>query len=382
MAEPLVIDGVRVGPGHRPYIVAELSGNHNGSLETALELLDAIAAAGAHAVKLQTYTPETLTVNVDGPAFRVSAEHGLWGGETLWSLYGRAHTPYAWHEPLFARARDLGLTIFSSPFDPTAVALLAALGAPAYKIASSELVDLPLIRLVAGTGRPVILSTGMASLGEVDAAVRAARGAGCTQLAVLVCTAAYPAPVGESNLARLGALASTLDVVVGFSDHTPGLGAALASVALGASLIEKHVTLARAGGGVDAAFSLEPDELRTLVVESERAFAAVGSAVVGATPSEREGLRFRRSLYVVTDVGKGEPVTVDNVRSIRPAGGLAPDDFTTVQGRVFTRDVAAGTAMKWELVSGSHLLLCGTTPSRAGPDGGGQDLVDSSHDRR
>jgi len=352
VAEPLIIDGTAVGPGHRPYIVAELSGNHRGSLEEALRLVDAVAAAGAHAVKLQTYTPGTLTINVDGPAFRVAPEHGLWGGQTLWSLYERAHTPYEWHRPLFERARSLGLTIFSAPFDPTAVELLAGLDAPAYKIASSELVDLPLIRLAAGAGRPVILSTGMASLGEVDAAVRAARSAGCPHVAVLVCTAAYPAPADESNLARLAVLAQALDVVVGFSDHTPGLGAALAAVALGASLIEKHVTLARDGGGVDAAFSLEPAELRTLVVESERAFAAVGSAVVGATPSEREGLRFRRSLYVTTDVLKGEPVTVDNVRSIRPAGGLAPDDFATVAGRVFTRDVPAGTALKWDLVSG------------------------------
>src|SRR5512139_205503 len=216
VVEPLVIDGTRIGPGQRPYVVAELSGNHHGSLPAALELLDAVAETGAHAVKLQTYTPQTLTVNVDGPAFRVSAEHGLWGGSTLWSLYERAHTPYDWHKHLFHRARERGLTIFSAPFDPTAVALLAELDAPAYKIASSELVDLPLIRLVARTGRPVILSTGMATLAEVEAAVRVAREAGCAQLAVLVCTAAYPAPAAESNLRRLGVLAEAFEVVVGF----------------------------------------------------------------------------------------------------------------------------------------------------------------------
>lgn len=350
MAEPLTIDGVPVGAGHRPYVVAELSGNHNGSLDTALAIVDAVADAGAHALKLQTYTPDTITVNVDGPAFRLSSRHALWAGENLYELYRRAHTPYDWHEVLFERARGRGLTVFSAPFDPSAVALLEELGAPAYKIASSELVDLPLIRLVAATGKPVILSTGMATLGEIDAAVRAARGAGCTQLAVLACTAAYPAPESEVNLRRLPVLAAATGAVVGLSDHTPGLGVALAAVALGASIIEKHVTLDRAHGGVDAAFSLQPEELAGLVHETRRAHAALGEPTFGPSPSEREGLRFRRSLHVVTPVRAGERVTAGNVRSIRPAGGLAPDALESVLDRTFVRDADTGTPFTWDLV--------------------------------
>ncbi|MEV0380158.1 pseudaminic acid synthase [Nonomuraea sp. NPDC050643] len=344
------IGGRAIGPGEPPYIVAELSGNHNGSLERALAIVDAVAAAGAHALKLQTYRPDTLTVDCDGPAFRLGDEHELWGGESLYRLFERAHTPWEWHEPIFERARGHGLAAFSAPFDPTAVELLEKLGVPAYKIASSEIVDLPLIRLVAATGRPLIISTGMATAGEIDAAVSAAREAGCTQLAVLSCTAAYPAEPSESNLRSLPLLAALTGAVVGLSDHTPGLGAALASVGLGACLIEKHVTMARADGGVDAAFSLEPAELAALVVESERAWRSLGSAVIGPRPSEREGLRFRRSLYVVCDVRAGEEVTPANVRSIRPAGGLPPDAAAEVMGRRFTRDVPLGTPLGWDLV--------------------------------
>ncbi|NBE96487.1 pseudaminic acid synthase [Nonomuraea sp. KC401] len=344
------IAGRPIGDGHPPYVVAEMSGNHNGSLAQALAIVDAVAASGAHALKLQTYKADTLTVDCDGPAFRIGEGHELWGGEHLYQLYERAHTPWEWHEPIFERAREHGLTAFSSPFDPTAVELLEKLGTPAYKIASSEIVDLPLIRLAASTGKPLIISTGMASAGEIEAAVTAAREAGCAQLAVLSCTASYPASPAESNLRALPLLAALTGEVVGVSDHTPGLGAALAAVALGACLIEKHVTTSRAEGGVDAAFSLEPGELLALVVESERAWQSLGEPLIGPRPSEREGLRFRRSLHVVRDVRAGEQVTPGNVRSIRPAGGLPPEAAAQVMGRRFTRDVAFGTPLTWDLV--------------------------------
>ncbi|MEV0617349.1 pseudaminic acid synthase [Nonomuraea sp. NPDC050404] len=346
----ITIGGRTIGPGRPPFVVAELSGNHNGSLERALAIVDAVADAGAHALKLQTYRPDTLTIDCDAPAFRLGDDHELWGGENLYRLFERAHTPWEWHEPIFERARERGLVAFSAPFDPTAVELLEKLGAPAYKIASSEIVDLPLIRLAAATGKPMIISTGMASIAEIEAAVGAARAAGCAQLAMLSCTAAYPAAPSESNLRALPLLAALTGEVVGLSDHTPGLGAALAAVALGACLIEKHVTLSRAEGGVDAAFSLEPAELAALVVESERAWQSLGEVAIGPRPSEREGLRFRRSLYVVRDVRAGEPVTPENVRSIRPAGGLSPDAAGQVMGRRFVRDVPLGTPLTWDLI--------------------------------
>ncbi|MCG5217251.1 pseudaminic acid synthase [Streptosporangium sp. KLBMP 9127] len=344
------IAGRAIGPGRPPFVIAELSGNHNGDLGRALAIVDAVAAAGAHALKLQTYRPDTITVDADGPAFRIGDGHGLWAGQNLYRLYEQAHTPWEWHEPIFTRAAERGLIAFSAPFDPTAIDLLESLGAPAYKIASSEIVDLPLIRLAARTGKPLILSTGMATVGEIHAAVEAATEAGCTQLAVLACTAAYPASPADSNLRALPLLQGVTGGVVGLSDHTPGIGAALAAVALGACLIEKHVTLARDDGGVDAAFSLEPAELAMLVTESERAWQSLGQARLGPTEGEREGLRFRRSLYVVADVRAGDPVTERNVRSIRPAGGLHPDAMPAVTGRRFTRDATVGTPLTWDLV--------------------------------
>ncbi|MFB9235846.1 pseudaminic acid synthase [Plantactinospora siamensis] len=349
-SQPFSVGPQLIGPGQRPYVVAELSGNHNGDLDRALALVDAVAEAGAHAVKLQTYTADTLTLDVDHRPFRLGSGHDLWGGEHLYQLYQRAHTPWEWHEPIFERARKHGLTAFSSPFDPTAVDLLEGLDVPIYKIASSELVDLPLIRLVAGTGKPMIISTGMATVAEIDAAVRAAREGGCADLVLLACTASYPAPPEHSNLRRLPVLADVFGAAVGLSDHTMGIGAPVAAVALGACLIEKHVTLARADGGVDSAFSLEPAELAALVVESERAWQALGDTTIGPTPAEREGLRFRRSLYVVEDVRAGDPVTAQNVRSIRPAGGLAPDALSGVLGRTFRTDVTKGTPLTWDLV--------------------------------
>ncbi|NUO97586.1 MAG: pseudaminic acid synthase [Nonomuraea sp.] len=344
------IGGRTIGADRPPFVVAEMSGNHNGSLERALAIVDAAAAGGAHALKLQTYRPDTITVDADGPAFRVGDGHALWGGETLYRLFERAHTPWEWHEPIFERAREHGLVAFSAPFDPTAVELLEKLDAPAYKIASSEIVDLPLIRLAASTGKPLVISTGMATAGEIEAAVTAAREAGCTQLAVLSCTASYPASPAESNLRSLPLLAALTGAEVGVSDHTPGIGAALAAVALGACLIEKHVTLSRADGGVDAAFSLEPPELAALVEESERAWQSLGRPVLGPRESEREGLRFRRSLHVVGDVRAGDLVTRENVRSIRPAGGLHPDAIDEVVGRRFTRDAPLGTPLTWDLI--------------------------------
>lgn len=339
-----------IGPAHPPFVIAEMSGNHNGELERALAIVDAIAETGAQAVKLQTYRPDTITIDVDTPDFRIGDTHSLWGGENLYKLYERAHTPWEWHEPIFARAREHGLEAFSSPFDPTAVELLESLGVPAYKIASSEIVDLPLIELCAKTGKPMIISTGMASVAEIDAAVRTAREAGNDQLIVLGCTASYPASPTESNLRGLPVLAGVTGTLVGLSDHTPGIGAPLAAVALGAVAIEKHVTLARSDGGVDSEFSLEPAELKALVVESHRAWEALGSAVIGPRESEKEGLRFRRSLYVVEDVRAGDEVTRANVRSIRPAGGLAPADIVHVLGRTFRQDAPKGTALTWDLV--------------------------------
>jgi pseudaminic acid synthase len=339
-----------IGPDRPPFVIAEMSGNHNGDLDRALAIVDAIADAGAQAVKLQTYRPDTITIDVDGPAFRIGDSHSLWGGENLYKLYEKAHTPWEWHEPIFTRARSRGLEVFSSPFDPTAVALLESLDAPAYKIASSEIVDLPLIDLCARTGKPLVISTGMASVAEIDAAVRTARDAGNDQLIVLGCTASYPASPSESNLRGLPVLAGVTGTLVGLSDHTPGIGAPLAAVAMGAVAIEKHVTLARADGGVDSEFSLEPAELASLVVESHRAWEALGRAVIGPRESEKEGLRLRRSLYVVEDVRAGELVTTENVRSIRPAGGLAPAEITTVLGRTFRVDAARGTALTWDLI--------------------------------
>jgi pseudaminic acid synthase len=334
----------------KPYIVAEMSGNHNGSLDRALALVDAAAEAGADAIKIQTYTADTMTVDVKHPRFQISAGHDLWGGDYLYQLFERAHTPWDWHGPIFERAREQGITPFSSPFDRTAIELLEKLDAPMYKIASSEITDLPLIRLAASTGKPIIISTGMATLREITAAVEAAQGAGATDITVLSCTASYPAPPEETNLRRIPVLAEALKLPIGLSDHTMGIGVPIAAVAYGAVLIEKHFTLDRADGGVDSAFSLDQAELRLLVTESERAWQALGTTAIGPTEAEKESLRFRRSLYVVTDVRAGEPVTEENVRSIRPTGGLEPDLIGTVLGRTFTVDAAKGTPLTWDLI--------------------------------
>lgn len=339
-----------IGPGHPPFVIAEMSGNHNGDLDRAFAIVDAVAESGAHALKLQTYRADTITIDVDTPAFRIANKDSLWDGETLYTLYDRAHTPWEWHEPIFTRARERGLEVFSSPFDPTAVDLLESLEAPAYKIASSEIVDLPLIERCARTGKPLVISTGKATIAEVDAAVRTARNAGNDQLVVLGCTASYPAPARDSNLRALPVLAQAFGAVVGLSDHTMGIGVPLAAVALGACAIEKHVTLSRGDGGVDSAFSLEPHELAALVTESERAWEALGEPMIGPRDSERRSLWIRRSLYVVEDVRAGDEVTERNVRSIRPAGGLPPAEIGTVLGRTFRVAAPKGTPLTWELL--------------------------------
>lgn len=346
----LDIGGRRVGEAHPPFVVAEMSGNHDGDLQRALDIVRAAAEAGADAIKLQTYTADTITLDVDSPRFRLADDHPLWPGRRLYDLYEEAHTPWAWHEEIFALAAELGILAFSAPFDPSAVAFLDGLGVPALKSASSEITDLPLLRAIAATGRPVLVSTGTATLGEIDAAVRTVRGTGNDQLVVMTCTTAYPAPPEASNLRAIPVLRDALDVPVGLSDHTMGIGAAVAAVALGACVVEKHLTLDRASGGVDAAFSLQPDELALLVSECRTAWQSLGSPTVGPKEVEVEGLRFRRSLFVTRDVRAGEPVGPDNVRSVRPADGLRTDAFASIEGRPFRQDVTAGTPLSWELV--------------------------------
>lgn len=348
MAE-ITIDGRRIGAGHPPYVIAEMSGNHNGDIKRAFALLEAAKNAGADAVKLQTYTADTITIDYDGPEFRIKG--GLWNGRSLYELYQEAHTPWEWHPQLFARARELGITVFSSPFDPTAIGLLEGLGAPAYKIASFEIIDLPLVQRAARTGKPLIISTGIADLGEIAEAVDAARAAGCREIALLHCTSGYPTPPEESNLRTLPNLADTFGVVAGLSDHTPGTAVPVAAVALGASLIEKHFTLRRADGGPDAAFSLEPDELADLVASCRTAWSALGKVNYALEASEQGNKIFRRSLYVVEDIPAGASFTDKNVRSIRPGHGMLPKHLPEILGRRASRAIARGTPLAWSMIA-------------------------------
>jgi N-acetylneuraminate synthase len=345
----IVIAGRKIGPDHPPFVICELSGNHNGSLPRALAMLDAAAATGADAIKLQTYTADALTLDHDGPDFLI--EGGLWAGRRLHELYREAHTPYDWHPALFARARELGVILFSTPFDDTAVALLERLHAPAYKIASFEAVDLPLIRRVAQAGRPMIISTGLASLDEMEQALAAAREGGASEIALLHCVSSYPAPIEEANVRTVPDLARRFGVVTGLSDHTPGTAAAVAAVALGACIIEKHFTLARADGGPDAAFSLEPGEFAALVRDCKAAWAALGEARYDTLGSEAAAAGHRRSLYVVADVAAGEPLTLANVRSIRPGHGLAPRHLPAVLGRKAARPLQRGERLAWDMMT-------------------------------
>jgi pseudaminic acid synthase len=340
-----------LGAGGAPWVIAELSANHDGSLQRALDTIDAIASTGAQTVKFQTYRAESMTVDSDRPPFRISDDHGLWGGRRLFDLYREAGTPYEWHAQLFAHARERGLVPFSSPFDADAVELLESLDCAIYKIASAELGDLPLIRLAASTGKPVVLSTGMATLADVEAALSAARGAGATELVLLSCTAAYPADPAQSHLANIAVLREAFGVPVGLSDHTPGIGVPVAAVALGAVAVEKHVTLGRDSGGVDSAFSLEPAELADLVRECTAARAAVAPGPrFGIRPGEEETARMRRSLWIVADVAPGDVVGPDTVRALRPSGGLPPARWDDVVGRPFARGVPAGTPLSWDVL--------------------------------
>lgn len=339
-----------VGAGSAPLIIAEMSGNHNQSLDVALRIVEAAARAGAHALKLQTYTADTMTLDLDQGEFFIKDPDSLWAGSSLYELYRKAHTPWEWHEPIFARARELGMLAFSTPFDESAVDFLEGLGVPAYKIASFENTDLPLIRRVAATGKPLIISTGMASIAELDASVRAAREAGCRDLVLLKCTSTYPASPANSNLLTIPHLRELFGCEVGLSDHSMGVGVSVAAVALGATVIEKHFTLDRAAGGVDASFSLEPEELASLVVETERAWQAMGQVRYGATEAEGKSLVYRRSLYVTRDMQAGEVFSADNVRAIRPGLGLAPKHYDALLGRRARQAIKRGTALAWALV--------------------------------
>jgi N-acetylneuraminate synthase len=327
-----------------------MSGNHNQSLDRALEIVEAAAKAGAHALKIQTYTPDTMTLDLDEREFHITDPNSLWVGTSLYKLYGEAYTPWEWHKSIFDRARELGIIAFSTPFDDTAVDFLESLDVPCYKIASFENTDLPLIRRVAATGKPLIISTGMATVAELDETVRAAREAGCKDLILLKCTSTYPATAENTNILTIPHLRELFGCEVGLSDHTMGLGVSVASVALGATVIEKHFTVNRADGGVDSTFSMEPAEMAQLVVESERAWQALGQVSYGATEAEKKSIQFRRSLYVVQDLRAGDVLTYENVRAIRPGLGLPTKYLAVVLGKKVSQDVKRGTALGWRLL--------------------------------
>lgn len=339
-----------IGQRCEPFVIAEMSGNHNHSLDRALEIVEAAAKTGAHALKIQTYTPDTMTIDLDEREFHISDPASLWSGTSLYKLYGEAYTPWEWHKPIFDRARELGIIPFSTPFDDTAVDFLESLDVPCYKIASFENTDLPLIRRVAATGKPLIISTGMATVAELDETVRAAREAGCKDLILLKCTSTYPATAGNTNILTIPHLRELFGCEVGLSDHTMGIGVSVASVALGATVIEKHFTLNRADGGVDSTFSMEPSEMAQLVVETERAWQALGQVSYGPTEVERKSLQFRRSLYVIQDLNAGDILTQDNVRAIRPGLGLPTKYYEIFLGKKVVRKVTKGTPLSWELL--------------------------------
>lgn len=339
-----------IGRDAPPFVIAEMSGNHNQSLERALAIVDAAAATGAHALKIQTYTPDTMTLDLAEGDFFIADKKSLWQGNTLYKLYGEAMTPWEWHAPIFERARALGMLPFSTPFDASAVDFLETLDVPCYKIASFENTDLPLIRRVAATGKPIIISTGMASIAELDETVRAAREAGCRDLILLKCTSTYPATPANTNIATIPHLRDLFGCEVGLSDHTMGVGVSVASVALGATVVEKHFTLRRADGGVDSSFSLEPEEMKALVVETERAWQAVGHIAYGLTDAERPSLKFRRTLYITQDLKAGDLLTAENLRAIRPGGGLPPKYIDQFLGRRIGCAAARGTPVSWDLL--------------------------------
>lgn len=348
MSKYITIDGRKIGKEYSPYVIAELSANHNGDINRAFKIMEAAKLAGADAIKLQTYRADTITIDCNSEDFQIHG--GLWDGQTLFNLYKGAQMPWEWHKPLFEKAKELGITIFSSPFDFTAVDLLEELGAPAYKIASFEAIDIPLIKYVARTGKPMIISTGMANEQEIQEAIDAAKDGGCKELVVLHCVSGYPAPAEDYNLVTILDMAERYGVITGLSDHTIDNTTAIASVSLGANVIEKHVTLDRKGGGPDDSFSLEPSELRALCKDVKTAWQALGKISYNHKESEKGNVKFRRSLYVVKDVAKGEEITTQNVRSIRPGFGLAPKHLEHVLGKKFLTDLPAGTALTFDII--------------------------------
>ncbi|MHA6165612.1 pseudaminic acid synthase [Bacillus mojavensis] len=344
------IDGRSIGPHHPPFIIAEMSGNHNQSLERAFHIIEAAAKAGAHALKIQTYTADTMTLNIDTKDFKIEDNDSLWSGSTLYTLYQQAYTPWEWHKPIFDKCRELGMIPLSTPFDESAVDFLEDLGVPIYKIASFENTDIPLIKKVAATGKPIIISTGMATVAEIDETITAAKEAGCKELILLKCTSTYPASPVNTNISTIPHMKELFNCQVGLSDHTMGTGVAVASVALGATVIEKHFTLSRADGGVDSAFSLEPPELKELVAETERAWQALGQITYGPTDMEKASLKFRRSIYVTNDIKAGEIFTKENIKVIRPGYGLEPKYFDVMIGKTATKHLSAGTPLGWDSI--------------------------------
>lgn len=344
------VGNINIGLSSRPFIIAEMSGNHNQSLERAIEIVEAAAKSGVQALKLQTYTADTITLDLNEGEFFIHDVNSLWKGKSLHELYKEAYTPWEWHQPIIKRATELGMTCFSSPFDETAVDFLEDLNVPAYKIASFENNHIPLIKKVASTGKPVIISMGMASVSEISEAVVTARDAGCNDLVILKCTSTYPATPQNSNVLTIPHMRQLFGCEVGLSDHTMGIGAAVAAVAHGATVIEKHFTLSRADGGVDSAFSLEPDELTSLVIETERAWQALGNVTYGASDSEKKSLVFRRSLYIADDIKSGDIFTPDNLRVVRPGNGLHPRYYEQLLGRHLIRDVIKGEPVSWDMI--------------------------------
>lgn len=349
MSKEVNISDKVIGLNHKPFIIAEMSGNHNHSLERALAIVEAAAEAGVDAVKLQTYTADTMTLDIDEGDFFIDDPNNLWQGTSLYKLYQQAYTPWEWHEPIFKRCRELGIIPFSTPFDATAVDFLEELDVPCYKIASFENIDIPLIKKVASTGKPVIISTGMATAAELDETVRAVRDAGCNDLVLLKCTSTYPATPKSSNLLTLPHLRNLFQCEVGISDHTMGIGVGVASVVLGATVIEKHFTLSRADGGVDSEFSMEPSEMKSLVKESERAWQSLGKVQYGPTTAEKASLKHRRSLYITKDMNPGDILSKENVRAIRPGLGLAPKYYDILLGKRVKKHIKKGTPVTWDM---------------------------------
>jgi pseudaminic acid synthase len=346
----VVIAGKKIGNNNPPLIIAEMSGNHNQSIEKALAIVDAAAKAGVHALKIQTYTADTMTLDIDEGEFCIGDSLDLWKGNSLYELYQQAYTPWEWHKPVLERCKELGIIGFSTPFDETAVDFLETLNVPCYKVASFENIDIPLIKKIASTGKPMIISTGMATVAELDETVRTCRETGCKDIILLKCTSTYPATPENTNILTIPHMRELFGCQVGLSDHTLGIGVAVASVALGATVIEKHFTLSRADGGVDSAFSMEPEEMHQLVLETEQAWSAIGEIRYGPTEGEKASLQFRRSLYVAKDMKRGDSFTKENLRVVRPGLGLLPKYYDVFLGKRINRDLKKGTPVKWEVL--------------------------------